>query len=126
MLLSPEREKIDSAMKALGVAGLDGVPESLLEPVRYALAGEGKRFRPILAQLVYEACGGKSDIAPLAIAVEIIHTYSLVHDDLPCMDHDDVRRGRPTVHRKYSAQKAILAGAALIPIAARTIFRAGQ
>ena len=121
-----ERLRIESAMKALSATGLDGVPDSLLEPVRYALAGEGKRLRPILVQLVYEACGGKSDISPLAVAVEIIHTYSLVHDDLPCMDDDDVRRGRPTVHRKYSAQKAILAGAALIPIAARTIFRAGK
>src|SRR5438067_6710190 len=126
MLLSFERTRIDSALKALSESGLDGVPESLLDPVRYALAGEGKRLRPILAQLVYEACDGKADIAPLAIAVEIIHTYSLVHDDLPCMDDDDVRRGRPTVHRQYSAKKAILAGAALIPIAARTIFRAGK
>src|SRR5438045_1253691 len=116
MQFSAEREKIDSALIVLSELGLDGVPEPLLEPVRYALAGEGKRLRPILAQLVYEACGGKSDIAPLAIAVEIIHTYSLVHDDLPCMDDDDVRRGRPTLHRKYSAQKAILAGTALIPI----------
>src|SRR5438876_78896 len=126
MSFHAERTKIDSAMKTLSESGLDGVPESLLDPVRYALAGEGKRLRPILAQLVYEACGGKSDIAPLAIAVEIVHTYSLVHDDLPCMDDDDVRRGRPTVHRKYSAQKAILAGAALIPIATRSIFRAGK
>jgi farnesyl diphosphate synthase len=126
MSFHAERSRIDSAMKALSESGLDGAPESLFDPVRYALGGEGKRLRPILAQLVYEACGGKSDIATLAIAVEIIHTYSLVHDDLPCMDDDDVRRGRPTVHRKYSAQKAILAGAALIPIAARTIFRAGK
>src|SRR5438552_19194482 len=118
MQCSAERERIDAALAALGESGLDGAPKSLLDPVRYALAGEGKRLRPILAQLVYEACGGESDIAPLAIAVEIIHTYSLVHDDLPCMDDDDVRRGRPTVHRKYSAKKAILTGAALIPIAA--------
>jgi geranylgeranyl pyrophosphate synthase len=113
-------------LAALAESGLDAVPARLLEPVRYALAGEGKRLRAVLAQLVHEACGGNDDIIPLAIAVEIIHTYSLVHDDLPCMDDDDVRRGRPTVHRKFSERDAILAGAALIPVAARTVFRAGK
>ena len=125
-MFGDERNRVDRALEALAEGELDGVPDSLLEAVRYALAGEGKRLRPILAQLVHEACGGSDDIIPLAIAVEIIHTYSLVHDDLPCMDDDDVRRGRATLHRKFSQRDAILAGAALIPIAARTVFRAGK
>lgn len=124
--MNEAKERIDLALQRLSADSLDGVPASLLEPVRYAIAGEGKRLRPILSLLIHEACGGKGNIAPLAIAVELIHTYSLVHDDLPCMDDDDVRRGRPTLHRRFSAQDAILAGAALIPIAARTVFRAGK
>jgi geranylgeranyl pyrophosphate synthase len=126
MVGTEERVRIDTAIAALSEGGLDGVPGDLVEAVRYALAGEGKRLRPILALHIYEACGGTADISALAIAVELIHTYSLVHDDLPCMDDDDVRRGRPTVHRKFSAREAILAGAALIPISARTIFREGR
>ena len=113
-------------MKALSEEALDGVQGLLVEAIRYALAGEGKRLRPILTLLVYEACGGKDDIAPLAVAAELIHTYSLVHDDLPCMDDDDVRRGRPTLHKKFSSREAILTGVALIPLAARNVFRAGK
>ena len=120
------RKNIEDALAAISGGELDGVPDSLAAAIRYAIAGEGKRLRPILAQCIYEACGGTGDIAPLAVSVELIHTYSLVHDDLPSMDDDDVRRGRPTLHRKYSAKDAILAGAALIPIAGRTIFRAGK
>ncbi len=126
MIADDERQRIENALRDLSDGGLDGVPDKLLEPLRYAIAGEGKRLRPVLTLLLYEGLGGTQDIAPLAIAVELIHTYSLVHDDLPCMDDDDVRRGRPTLHKKYSAKIAILAGAALIPIAARTIFRAGK
>jgi geranylgeranyl pyrophosphate synthase len=125
--LDQERERINRGLEAVAESGLDGVPESLREPVRYAIAGEGKRLRPLLTILVYSAVGGGGgDIAPLAVAVELIHTYSLVHDDLPCMDDDDFRRGRPTVHKQFDARRAILAGAALIPIAARTVFRAGR
>ena len=120
------RARAQRAVDTIVADGLDGVPESLVPAVRYALGGEGKRLRPILCQYVYEACGGTLDIAPLAAAVELIHTYSLVHDDLPCMDDDDVRRGRATVHRKFSNGEAILCGVALIPLAARTIFRAGR
>jgi len=120
------RQRVAAALAEVAERGSDGVPARLVGPVRYALAGEGKRLRPILAQLAHSACGGRDDIIPVAIAVEIIHTYSLVHDDLPCMDDDDVRRGRPTVHRKFSERDAILTGAALIPIAARTVFRAGR
>ena len=120
------RARVEAALARISAAELDGVPESLIPPVQYALAGEGKRLRPILAQYIYEACGGTSDIASIAVSAELIHTYSLVHDDLPCMDDDDVRRGRRTLHRQYSAREAGLAGAALIPIAARSIFRGGR
>ncbi len=122
--LAAARRRVDRSLTELAADGLDGVPESLLAPIRYAIAGEGKRLRPILALYIYEACGGNDDIAPLAVAPELIHTYSLVHDDLPCMDDDDVRRGRPTLHRHFSERAAILSGAALIPVAARMAFRA--
>lgn len=126
MQLPAERRRVADAISRLSESGLDGVAAPLLEPVRYALSGDGKRLRPILTLLVYDAAGGTQDIAPLAVAVELIHTYSLVHDDLPCMDDDDIRRGRPALHRRFSAKRAILAGAALIPIAGRTVFRAGS
>lgn len=126
MMGAAERQRIEKAMKALSEEALDGVQGVLVEAIRYALAGEGKRLRPILTLLIYEACGGKDDIAPLAVALELIHTYSLVHDDLPCMDDDDVRRGRATVHKKFSSREAILTGVALIPLAARNVFRAGK
>ena len=118
--------RIESALSSVSSSGLDGVPAELVEPVRYALEGSGKRLRPLLCVYAYEACGGTADVAPLAAAIELIHTYSLVHDDLPCMDDDDFRRGRPTLHKKFGSRLAILAGAALIPIAARTVFRAGS
>lgn len=120
------REKVEAALAGIARSQLDGVPDALLAAARYAIAGEGKRLRPILAQYIYEACGGTGDISAVAASVELIHTYSLVHDDLPCMDDDDVRRGRPTLHRKFSHREAVLAGAALIPVAARSIFRAGR
>lgn len=86
----------------------------------YALSGGGKRLRPSLCAAVYEAVSRQAaddNVGDLGCAVELIHTYSLVHDDLPCMDDDDMRRGRPTVHRVYGDDVAILAGAALIPLA---------
>ena len=90
-------------------------PPRLAEASRYALFGGGKRARPCLALLSAEAMGGQFDDAlPWAAAVEMIHTYSLIHDDLPSMDDDDVRRGRPTVHRQFDEATAILAGDALL------------
>src|SRR6266542_1801026 len=121
-----ERERVEAALRRLAKDELDGVSPPLVETLRYAIAGEGKRLRPLLTVLAYEAAGGTGDAAPLAVAVELFHAYSLVHDDLPCMDDDDVRRGRPTLHKKFGSKRAILAGAALIPIAARTVFRAGR
>lgn len=82
---------------------------------KYALMAGGKRVRPILALLVHRCCGGQlQNVWPAALALEMIHTYSLVHDDLPCMDNDDFRRGKPTAHKVYSEAIALLAGDALL------------
>jgi len=96
----------------------DGQPESLREAMRYSLLAPGKRLRPMLVMLACEACGGQErDALPAACAVEMIHTYSLIHDDLPAMDDDDLRRGRPTCHKVYGEALAILAGDALLTMA---------
>jgi geranylgeranyl diphosphate synthase type II len=93
-------------------------PATLHRAMRYSLFAGGKRLRPILCLAAAEACGGKiGNALPLACAVECIHTYSLVHDDLPSMDDDDFRRGRPTCHKIFGDGIAILAGDALLTIA---------
>jgi geranylgeranyl diphosphate synthase type II len=93
----------------------DGCPRELGEAIRYALLAPGKRLRPRLVLLAAEACGGTLDDAlPAACAVEMIHAYSLVHDDLPAMDDDDLRRGRPTCHKVFGEAVAILVGDALL------------
>lgn len=92
-----------------------GCPVQLAEAIRYSLLAPGKRLRPRLALLAAEACGGAVDDAlPAAVAVEMIHAYSLVHDDLPAMDDDDLRRGRPTCHKQFDEATAILVGDALL------------
>ena len=93
-------------------------PATLHRAMRYSLFAGGKRLRPILCLAAAEACGGRiSQALPLACAVECIHTYSLVHDDLPSMDNDDLRRGRATCHKVFGDGIAILAGDALLTIA---------
>ena len=93
-------------------------PATLHRAMRYSLFAGGKRLRPILCLAAAEACRGKIDNAlPLACAIECIHTYSLVHDDLPSMDNDDFRRGRPTCHKVFDEGIAVLAGDALLTIA---------
>jgi len=100
-------------------------PATLHRAMRYSLFAGGKRLRPILCLASAEACRGKSDDAlPLACAIECIHTYSLVHDDLPSMDDDDFRRGRPTCHRVFGEGIAVLAGDALLTIAFEIVSRA--
>jgi geranylgeranyl diphosphate synthase type II len=95
-----------------------GFPASLREAMRYSLLAPGKRLRPILVCLAAEACGvSDCNPWPAACAVEMIHAYSLVHDDLPAMDDDDLRRGQPTTHRKFGEALAILAGDALLTLA---------
>jgi geranylgeranyl diphosphate synthase, type II len=90
--------------------------QNLLESVRYSLLQEGgKRFRPVLAMLTAEALGQRPErVLPFGAAIECIHTYSLIHDDLPAMDNDDMRRGQPTNHKKFDEATAILAGDALL------------
>ena len=93
-------------------------PESLHQAMRYSVFAGGKRLRPILAMASFEAVGGRGrGILPVACALEMIHTYSLIHDDLPCMDDDDLRRGKPTLHKVYGEGVAVLAGDALHALA---------
>jgi len=90
--------------------------------IRYSLLGEGKRLRPTLVFAAHEALGGGgSGVAELAAAVEVVHAYSLVHDDLPCMDDDDLRRGRPTAHRAFDVPRATRAGYQMVALAARVL-----
>ena len=87
---------------------------TLLEAMRYSLLAGGKRLRPVLVMSFSEAVGGPvDDVLPAACAIELVHTYSLIHDDLPCMDNDDYRRGKPTCHKLYGDDIATLAGDAL-------------
>src|SRR5437899_5779486 len=100
-------------------------PATLHQAMRYSLFAGGKRLRPILCLAAAEACGGKiGNALPLACALVCIHTYSLVHDDLPSMDNDDFRRGRPTCHKIFGEGIAILAGDALLTIAFEIVSRA--
>ena len=99
-----------------------GCPEKLREAMAYSLLAPGKRLRPMLVLMAAEACEGSFEAAmPAACAVEMVHAYSLVHDDLPAMDDDDLRRGRPTTHKKFGEAMAILAGDALLPLAISTM-----
>jgi geranylgeranyl diphosphate synthase type II len=101
-------------------------PESLATAVEYSLMAGGKRLRPILVLLGNEICGGsQQDAIPAACSIEMIHTYSLVHDDLPSMDDDDFRRGRPTCHRVFGEALAILAGDCLLTQAFVTLAASG-
>ena len=94
------------------------------ESIAYALSNPGKRVRPLLVYLVGDALNiPKDNLDSIAIASEIIHTYSLVHDDLPCMDDDDLRRGAPTLHKKYSESTAVLAGDAMQSLAIQIILQ---
>lgn len=93
----------------------DTFPAEVHTAMRYSLFAGGKRLRPILALAAAEAVGGnREDVLPLACALELIHTYSLIHDDLPAMDNDDLRRGKPTSHKMFGEALAILAGDALL------------
>ncbi|MCK5126559.1 MAG: polyprenyl synthetase family protein [candidate division Zixibacteria bacterium] len=102
-------------------------PQVLHEAIHYSVMAGGKRLRPILALAAFEACGGTGpDIYRAAVAVELIHTYSLIHDDLPCMDDDDLRRGKPSLHNKYGEAIALLAGDALHDFAFRLTAETGN
>ena len=117
------RSQIDSQLDVYSQLDSD-CPDHLREAIRYCLLAPGKRIRPSLVLLAAKICGGDLENAmPSACAVEMIHNYSLIHDDLPAMDDDQLRRGRPTCHIQFDEATAILAGDALIPLAFEIISR---
>ncbi|MEO0531885.1 MAG: polyprenyl synthetase family protein, partial [Planctomycetota bacterium] len=119
-------DAIEAALTA-ALADAPGRPARLMEAMRYAVLGPGKRLRPRLVLLGSAACGGDRAAAlPAACAVEFVHAYSLIHDDLPAMDDDDLRRGRPTVHKQFDEATAILAGDALLALAFETLAASGS
>ncbi len=122
-LTTPLRQRVDAALRSY-CALIAGCPDDLAVAIRYSLLAPGKRLRPILVLMASEACGVSGDAAmPAACAVEMVHAYSLVHDDLPAMDDDDLRRGQPTCHKKFGEAMAILAGDALLTLAFETVAR---
>lgn len=101
-----------------------GYPESIFESMRYSLLAEGKRLRPVIALEVAKILSGSYEVAiPVACAVEMLHCQSLIHDDLPCMDNDDFRRGKPTNHKVFGEAIATLSGDALLSFAPQVILR---
>src|SRR5213083_3584079 len=122
MYLSDARARVDAVLERWGNRS-----EQLWRPpvpaaVRYSLLSAGKRLRPTLVFAAYEAVGGGAPgVAELAASIEVVHAYSLVHDDLPCMDNDDLRRGRPTTHRAFDVPRATRAGYDMVTLAARVL-----
>ena len=113
--LDKQKKRVDRALGTLFEKELSREYGRLAEGIRYSLLAGGKRIRPVLALAAIEAVGGDEEVLlPLTLPLELIHTYSLVHDDLPAMDNDDLRRGRPTNHVVYGEASAILAGDALL------------
>ena len=121
-----ERESVERRLDEICVTYLPTLPAGIADAIRYGLKSPGKRIRPLLVLYAYRAVGGSGDASLLACGPEIIHSYSLVHDDLPCMDDDDMRRGRPSVHKVYGSRTAIMAGVAMIPVAALVVRDAGR
>lgn len=116
------REAVEAGLARASQQALRALPSSVTDPIRYSIDGGGKRLRGMLLLAAYRAAGGAGDASGLAAAVELIHAYSLVHDDLPCMDDDDIRRGRPTAHCVFGVQATTVAGATMIPLAARIAY----
>lgn len=123
--MARRRQRVEASLERVLPAD-DVYPESLHKAMRYSVFSGGKRFRPILTMAGFEACGGEGDaILPVACAIELIHTYSLIHDDLPCMDDDNLRRGKPTNHKVFGEAVAVLAGDALLTYAFELIVTEG-
>lgn len=111
----------EKAFEGRRSSGLD----VMLDAMSYSLSNGGKRIRPVLTLEFCRLCGGNyADAIPFAIGVEMIHTYSLIHDDLPCMDNDDMRRGKPSSHKVYGEANALLAGDGLLTLAFETVLSA--
>ena len=117
--IAAHRDATGRALAELCDHSLGDMHHVIGDAIRYSLLGEGKRMRGILFLSAFEAAEGVGDASALAAAIEVVHAYSLVHDDLPCMDDDDVRRGRATVHRVFGVAAATAAGLAMVPLAAR-------
>src|SRR5205807_2060970 len=116
--MTAKQPVVELALRGQLARQLAGAPPALVHAMSYSLLAPGKRLRPLLVLLASEACGGHEvHSLPAACAVEMIHTYSLIHDDLPAMDDDDLRRGLPTCHKKFGEALAILAGDALLTLA---------
>lgn len=121
--LAELRHAVDEALRAY-TATAPGCPQRLADAISYSVLAPGKRMRPLLTLLACEAVGGEWRSAlPVACAVELVHVYSLIHDDLPAMDNDELRRGQPTCHRKFDEATAILAGDSLQMMAIEVICR---
>ncbi len=121
-VLAPLRREVEEALAEVLDEALAEAPAAVAGPVRHAVLAPGKRIRPLLLLAGYRAAGGAHPAAPrLACSVELVHAYSLAHDDLPCMDDDVLRRGRPTLHVRFGVGPAVLAGAVLMPLAVRAI-----
>ena len=114
--LQEKKEIVDSALERYFPSREEGISRlSLYKAIRHSLFAGGKRIRPILSMAAFEAIGGKGNgILPFACALEMIHTYSLIHDDLPAIDNDDYRRGKPTCHKVFGEAIGILAGDGLL------------
>lgn len=123
---SADRAAVTHAVRALVVRYLAEERGPVSDAIRYSLDGEGKRLRGILVLAAFRAAGGSGDASALAAALEVVHAYSLVHDDLPCMDDDDMRRGRPTVHTVFGVPAATAAGMAMVPLAAHAAVEAAE
>jgi len=106
-------DSVNAALESMLNSRRDAVPHGLWSAIQYSLMAGGKRIRPALMLESLAACGGGQDILAAAMSIECMHTYSLIHDDLPSMDNDNLRRGRPTCHRRFDEPTAILAADAL-------------
>jgi geranylgeranyl pyrophosphate synthase len=126
--LADERGLVEDALLRALEAVAPRVPSALLPALRQGLLSGGKRLRPVLCVAAFRACGGVAAPAlyDLAVSPEMIHAYSLMHDDLPCMDDAPLRRGEPTPHRVHGVEAATRAGALLIPLAALRAWEAGR
>ncbi|MCD7796906.1 MAG: polyprenyl synthetase family protein [Clostridiales bacterium] len=113
-ILNNDIRKVEHSLLSFLPDAKDGQDE-ILKAMEYSLSNGGKRLRPVFALEFARVCGGtRDDCLPLACALEYVHTYSLIHDDLPCMDNDDLRRGKPSCHKAFSEATALLAGDALL------------
>ena len=119
-----DRKAVDSALERM-LPPEDARPASIHRALRYSVMAGGKRIRPILCLETARTFRPDAGVLPVACALEFIHTYSLIHDDLPALDNDDLRRGRPTCHKQFGEATAILAGDALLTLAFETLARAG-